>query len=45
MNDGADTLALMHEVKRFVDVFERHGVGNKLVDFDVAVHILINHSR
>lgn len=45
MDDRANAFAFMHQVKGSVDVFERHRVGDELVDFYFAIHILVNHSR
>lgn len=35
----------MHKVERFVDVLKPHRVGYELIDFDVAIHVLIDHAR
>lgn len=45
MYDGPDALALMHKVESSIDVFQRHCIANELVDFDFAIHVLLNHSR
>src|SRR5262245_49459088 len=45
MNDGADALAFVHEIERVVDLIEAHGVRDHLVDFDLAVHVLLDHAR
>ena len=45
MNDGPYALAFMHEVEGSVDIVERHRIGDEFVDFDVTIHVLLNHSR
>ena len=29
----------MHQVEAFVDVFQWHGVGDQVIDIDLAVHV------
>src|SRR5574343_1338600 len=31
VNHGADRLAFVHQIKRRIDVFQRHGVGDEVV--------------
>ena len=45
MNDRSNALAFVHQIERFVDVFERHRVGDELVDLDATVHVLVDHFR
>lgn len=45
MYDGPYALAFMHEVEGSVDIFEWHRIGDEFVDFDVPVHVLLDHSR
>ena len=35
----------MHQVERFVDVAERHFMGDEIVDVDLAVHIPVDDFR
>ena len=42
-NDAADAFARVHQVEGLVDVVERHGVGNQVVDVDLAVHVPIDY--
>src|SRR5690606_12996563 len=35
----------MHEIEALVDVFERHGVRNEVVDVDLAVHVPVDDLR
>ncbi len=44
MHNRANTLALMHQVERGVDVFQWHRMRNEFVDLNAAVHILIDHA-
>lgn len=44
MDNRTDAFAFMHQVKRPVDVFERHSVGDAFVDLDFAVHVLLDHT-
>src|SRR5271166_2548819 len=37
-----DRLSFMHQVKRPVDVGERHGVSDHRVDLDLAVHVPVD---
>ncbi len=32
----------MHQVKRFVDVFQAHGVGHHVINFDLTFHVFIH---
>src|SRR3989344_2926821 len=36
MNDGTDALAFMHQVKRLVDIFQAHGVGDEGIQRDLT---------
>ena len=38
-------LALVHQVEGVVDLVERHGVGDEIVDIDLAFHIPIDDPR
>ena len=38
LDDGADRLAFMHQVERFIDAFQWHGVGDKGRQLDFAFH-------
>ena len=44
-DDGADRFTRMHQVKPFVNAVEWHGVGDQIVDVDLAVHVPIDNSR
>jgi hypothetical protein len=44
MNDGANALAFVHQVKCVVDFLERHREGNEFVNLDFIVHVLIHHA-
>jgi hypothetical protein len=41
-HDTADGFAALHQIKSFIDFFKRHGVGNEIVDIDLAIHIPIH---
>src|SRR6185437_4572415 len=41
-HDGADRLAPMHEIECIVDLFERHHVGDEIVDVDFLVHVPVD---
>src|SRR3546814_15924033 len=42
-HDRADGLALVHEVEALVDVVERQGVGDEVVDVDLALHVPVDY--
>src|SRR5665213_1751946 len=44
-NHRADRLAFVHQVEGVVDLVERHGVGDEVVDVDLAVHIPVDDFR
>src|SRR5690606_9554484 len=44
-DDAADGFAAHHEVEAFVDLLERHGVGDQVVDVDLAVHVPVDDLR
>src|ERR1700733_9257069 len=41
----ADRLAFCNQLKCIVDLFERHGVGDHLVDRDFSVHVPVDDFR
>src|SRR3712207_7695391 len=41
-SDRADRLALVHQVEGGVDLLERHGVGDQIVDVDLALHVPVD---
>lgn len=43
LHDSADVLALMHQGKLVVDVFEFQFIGNYGVNLDLAVHVPIHN--
>src|ERR1700753_3501529 len=44
-DDAADRLTLLHQLEALVDVLERHGVGDEIVDVDLLVHVPIDDLR
>src|SRR5918993_4377265 len=44
-HDGADRLALVHQVEGGVDLVERHDVGDQRIDLDLALHIPVDDLR
>src|SRR6185503_9781917 len=44
-HDAADRLAFVHEVEGVVDLVERHGVGDQVVDIDLLVHVPVDDLR
>src|SRR4029079_17875357 len=44
-DDRADRLALVHEVEGGVDLVERHGVGDQVVDVYLALHVPVDDLR
>ena len=38
MNHGANGLAFVHQVKRFVDALKRHGVRNEGIQVNFIIH-------
>src|SRR5690606_10898792 len=45
MDDGADRLALVHQVEGLVDALQRQGVGDERRELDVAAHRVLDHAR
>src|SRR5215211_7301491 len=39
LHDAADGFAAMHQVEGRVDLLQRHGVGDEVVDVDLALHV------
>ena len=35
----------MHEIEGLVDLFQRHGVGDQVVDLDLALHVPVDDLR
>src|SRR5258708_2346625 len=44
-HDGANRLALVHEVERVVDLLDRHHVRDEVVDVDLLIHVPVNDLR
>src|SRR5665213_2017025 len=44
-NHRADRLAFVHQVESVVDLVEWHGVGDEVVDVDLAVHVPVDNFR
>src|SRR5882672_4914804 len=44
-DDGTDRFALVHEVEAVVDPFQRHYVGDEVVDVDLLLHIPVDDLR
>jgi len=42
VDDAADGFALVHQVEGAVNVFERHGVGDEVVEAEFAVEVLLD---
>src|SRR5699024_10949171 len=42
MNNGTNTLAFVHQVKRVIDVIKPHGVGTEIVKPELALHVALN---
>lgn len=43
--DTANRFTLVHEVKRVVDIIQRHGVRNQVINIDFALHVPIDYLR
>ena len=41
-NHAANRLATLHQVKRIVDVFQRHFMGDQVVDVNAPFHIHVD---
>ena len=41
-HDGADALAVVHQVEGLVEVFQTHGVGDHVIDIDLTCHVVIH---
>ena len=44
-HDRADRLAFVHQVEGRVDLLERHGVGDEIVDVDLPLHVPVDDLR
>src|SRR5690606_20266233 len=44
-DDTADRLSLAHEVEALIDALERQGVGDEVVDVDLALHVPVDDLR
>src|SRR5262245_64534106 len=44
-NDAPDAFAFVHQVESFVDVRQRHGVGDHRIDLDLALHVAVDDFR
>src|SRR6476469_2526825 len=42
---AADRLAALHQVEALVDVFQRHRVGDEVVDVDLVLHVPVDDLR
>ncbi len=45
LDHAPNRLPLMHQVERIIDAFERHLVGNQVVDIDPPVHVPVDDLR
>src|SRR5688500_3292288 len=45
MNDSTNGFALMHEIKRFIDVLQPHVVSDKSIEFEFSVKIALDIAR
>src|SRR5690606_25705000 len=45
MQHGTNAFALVEQVEGFVDFFERHVVGDELIDLDLTAHVLFHVTR
>uniref|UniRef100_A0A0N5A603 LigA n=1 Tax=Parastrongyloides trichosuri TaxID=131310 RepID=A0A0N5A603_PARTI len=44
-DDRTNALAFMHQIEGRVDLIKRHGVGDQLIDIDLAIHVPVNDFR
>ena len=44
-NDRANTLALVHQVKRFIDALQRQRMGDHWIDLDITIEIFFHVAR
>src|SRR5690606_460320 len=45
MQNRANALAFMEQIKGLVDLIERHVVGDELINLDLAAHVLFHVAR
>ncbi len=45
MDDGADALALVHQIERLVDLLQRHGVGDEVIEAELTLHVALHIAR
>jgi hypothetical protein len=41
-HDRPDTRPRVYQIKRCVDVIQRHDMGDQIIDIDLAVHVPLN---
>ena len=41
-DDRTNTFAFVHEIKRFIDIFQWHRMSNKVINLYLALHIPVN---
>src|SRR5512134_2629349 len=44
-HDGADRLAVVHQLERLVDPLQRHDVGDQIVDVNLPLHVPVDDLR
>lgn len=45
VDDGADALALVHQFERLVDLLQRHGVGDEVIEAEFTLHVALHIAR
>ncbi len=44
-HNTSNGLTIMHEIEGAIDVRQRHGVGDEIIDIDLAFHIPVDDAR
>ena len=42
MDNAADTLAFVHQIKGLVDPLQSHGVGDEVIEFELTGEVTLN---
>src|SRR5687768_4911967 len=45
MDDGTNGFAFVHEIKRFIDILQSHGVSDKSIEFELSIEIALHIAR
>lgn len=44
MDDTADALAFMHQLEGFIDIIQAHGVGDEIIELELALQVALDNT-